>query len=152
MGIRGLRKWALLLTFWVALQTRWLHAQVISGNTVDGDLTVTGTTDINGATLQLGSWTSGGTTYPGFYLGYSDGTTSASEFDAMRGANIWRWQQNGYATLQLQMTLDNSDILTIYNTSGTAGIALTPSSTGTSTIAGSLTVNGTDNELPVPKA
>lgn len=88
------------------------------------------------------------TSDPGFATLYTDGTTSVLEFDASRAANIWRWQQNAGATLQLQMALDNNNTLTLYNqaASPTANITLNP--LGTSTFQNSLTVNGTDNEMP----
>jgi len=112
--------------------------------TVSGTLTVTGDTDLQGGTLTFGTRTDN--SQPGALTLYTDGTTSTLEFDASRSANIWKWQQNGNATLQLQMTLDNNNKLTLYNSSGAAAITLDPN--GTSTIAGSTTFNGTSNTMP----
>jgi hypothetical protein len=45
--------------------------------------------------------------------------------------------------------MDQNNQLIIYSgTSGLPGITLNPSGTNTSTFAGSVTINGTDNELP----
>ena len=154
MCTKSLKKWALLLTFWVALQLSPLRAQtIITGNEVSGNLTVTGTTDlqstldIQGVSLTLG--TNSSTTNPGAGMFYTDGTTSTLEFDATRSANIWKWQQNGGAALQLQMKLDNNNTLTLWDQSSptqNANIVLNP--LGSSTFANSVTVNGTDNEMP----
>jgi len=144
MSIRGLKKWALLLTFWVALQTRYLRAD----ETVTGNLTVTGTTDTQGNTLALGTRTD--TSTEGAQLLYTDGATSTLEFDASRGANIWKWQQNGGTALQLQMSLNlsNNNELVLYNQASTPVAKITLNPLGTSTFVNSLTVNGTDNEMP----
>ncbi len=149
MSIRGLRRWSLLLTFWVALHARHLQAQVISGNTVDGNFTVTGTTtlqnniDIQGNTISAGTRTDNSN--PGWGTIYTDGTTSSLEFDASRSANVWKWQQNAGATLQLQMTLDDSSTLKLYNSSGAAEIALTP--TGTSYFYTPVEFYGNNNQM-----
>lgn len=148
MCTKALKKWALLLTFWVALHARHLQAQTISGNTVDGNLTVTGTSDFQGNSLTLGTRTDDSN--PGAMALYTDGTTSTLEFDSSRSANIWKWQQNGGTTLQLQMSLNlsNQNELVLYNQASTpvAKIILNP--LGASTFQNSLTVNGTDNEMP----
>ena len=121
MSTRGLKKWALLLTFWAALQLARVKGDPL---TVSGNLTVTGTTtlqasasiqgnvDIQGNTLSLGTRTDTSMT-PGWAEVYIDGTTSTTAFGATRAANIWTWQQNSTAsTAQLQMTLDNNNNLT----------------------------------------
>lgn len=118
-----------------------LHAQ---NQTVSGNLTVTGTSDFEGDTLTFG--TNSSTTDLGVLTLYTDGTTSTTEFDASRSANIWKWQQNQSATLQLQMKLDNNNNLTLYNSSGTVEITLNPG--GTSTFQNSVTLNGTSNTMP----
>jgi len=144
MSIRGLKKWALLLTFWLALQTRCLKATDITGDTVTTDLTVEGNATIQGDTISLGTDGS----YPGWLAFYTDGSTSVVEFDARHSGNIWKWQQNGGTSLQEQMSLDNSNNLVIYSAgaSPTAKITLNPG--GTSTITGSVTINGTTNTMP----
>lgn len=137
MSIRGLKKWALLLTFWVALQSRCLKATDITGDTVTTDLTVEGSTISSGID---GS-------YPGWLAFYTDGSTSVVEFDARHSGNIWKWQQNGGGTsLQVQMKLDSGNVLTLYNSSGTANVTLSP--TGTSIFTGSVTLNGASNTMP----
>jgi len=145
MCTKSLKKWALLLTFWVALELSPLRAQTITGNVISGDLTVTGTADIQGDSLSFG--TRSDNSEAGVVTLYTDGTTSSLEFDASRAAHVWKWQQNGGTLpLQMQMKLDNTNTLTLYNSSGTAEITLSP--TATSTFSNSLTVNGTDNEMP----
>jgi len=160
MSIRGLKKWALLLTFWVALQTRYLKAddQTIGNLTVtgtanlNGSLTVAGTTDLQGDTLTIGTL-SNDPNYGVLTLYTDNGTISSLEFDATRAAHVWKWQQNGGATLQ--MTLDNNNKLTLYDQSSptpNANIVLNPLGTSTFanslTIGGTLTVSGADNEMP----
>jgi len=144
MSIRGLKKWALLLTFWVALQGRCLKATPITGDTVSGDFTATGNADIQGNTISLG--TNG--SYAGWQALYGDATSSTVEFDASHATNTWKWQQNGASSLQIQMKLDNNNNLVIYSTgsSPTAKITLNPG--GTSTFTGSVTLNGTGNTMP----
>jgi len=145
MCTKSLKKYALLLTFWVALELSPLRAQTITGNVISGDLTVTGTADIQGDSLTLG--TRSDNSDFGVQTLYTEATISSLEFDASRAAHVWKWQQNGGTLpLQLQMKLDNTNTLTLYNSSGTAGITLSP--TATSTFANSVTVNGTDNEMP----
>jgi hypothetical protein len=146
MSTRTLKKLALLLTFWVALHMQRARAtDATYGNlTVTGTTTLEGTVDVQGNTVTEGTRTDN--SQPGWGTIYTDGTTSILEFDASRSANIWKWQQNAGATLQLQMTLDNNNALKLYNSSGTTEITLSP--TGTSSFANSLTVNGTDSEMP----
>jgi len=148
MCTKGLKKWALLLTFWVALELSPLKAD---DQTINGDLTVTGTSDIQGNALALG--TRSDNSYPGLLNLYTDGTTSTPsvlEFDANRSSNVWKWQQNGGAVLQLQMSLNSNshNELVLYDQSTTpnANIILNP--IGTSTFANSVTANGIDNEMP----
>ena len=99
MCTKGLRKWAVLLAIWVAIHASPLKAQAISGNTVSGNFTVTGNSDLQGGSLTLGTNTSGPDW--GAQVLYTDGATSTLEFDANRSANIWQWQQGGgSATLE----------------------------------------------------
>src|SRR5580658_8914099 len=146
MSTRGLKKMALLLTFFVALQSHSLRAQ---NQTVNGNLRVTGTTQIYGDALYGGTIV-GSTNELGWADLYTDGTNSNPsymEFMAGRPGNIWEWQQNGYGTAQTQMTLDNNGNLVLYNpSSGT--ITLSPLSTGTSTFSGSVIIDGTNNTMP----
>jgi len=147
MSICGLKKWALLLTFWVALQTRWARATDLTGD----NLTLTGTADIAGTTISLGT---GASSYPGWQVVYTDGTTSHVDFMGTRSANIWRWWQNGSGTSQLQLTLDNNNKLIIFDQSSTPVPKITLDPMGVSTFAnaltvtGTLTVNGTNNQMP----
>ena len=142
MCTKALRKWALLLTFWVAVQFSRLHAD----QTVNGNLNVTGNSDLEGGTLTFG--TRGDNSNPGAGVLYTDGASSSLEFDASRAANLWKWQQNGGATLQLQMSLSSSNALVLYDQSATPVAKITLNPLGASTFSNSLTVNGTDNEMP----
>jgi hypothetical protein len=54
MGAKSLKKWALLPTFWVALPLSPLRA---GNQTVNGNLTVTGTSDLQGETFTFGTRT-----------------------------------------------------------------------------------------------
>lgn len=146
MSIRGLKKWALLLTFWVALQGKLLRATTITGDTVTGNFTATGNADVQGNTFSFGTRTDNSN--PGWLTFYTDGTTSSLEFDASRSANIWKWQQNGGATLKLQMTLDNNNALTLFDQASTPVAKITLNPLGTSTFANSVTLNGTNNTMP----
>ena len=144
MSTRGLKKWALLLTFWVALQFGKARAdnQTVSGNltvtgstTLQGNTTIQSTLNVGGNTLGLGSRTDTATV-PGWAEVYIDGTTSTTAFGATRGTNIWTWQQNSVATTpQLQMTLDNNANLTLYDQSSPQNVSVYLSPTGTSTFA-----------------
>ncbi len=142
MNIRKSKKWALLPVFWVALQTQCLQAD----QTITGSLTVTGVGDIQGNTLSLGTRTDN--LDAGWWAGFIDGSSSVVEFDANRSANIWKWQQNGGATPQLQMSLDNNNVLVLYDHSSTPVSKVTLNPLGTSTFSNSITLNGTDNQMP----
>ena len=144
MSIRGLKKWALLLTFWLALQTRYLRADDLN---VSGNLSVTGTSDLWGNDLYFGTH-SGTPNTSGLTVVFSDGTTTTVSLNATSSANIWKWQQNAGATLQVQMTLDNNNTLTLFDQSSTPVAKITLNPLGTSTFANSVTLNGTDNEMP----
>jgi len=150
MSTCGLKKMALLLTFWVALQSQALRAQsppYITGNIVSGtNLIVTSNTDIYGNTLSMGSQ-AGTSNTPGWETVYIDGTNSAVYFQAARPGNEWYWQQNGNTSLQPQMTLDSSGNLVLYS-NGTNEITLTPAVTGTSTFSSSVIIDGTNNTMP----
>jgi hypothetical protein len=144
MSIRGLKKMALLLTFWVALQGRCLKAQT----TDPGPLTVTGTgttgnVDIYGDTLSAGSII-GTSNSPGWAVVYIDGTNSTVVFDAARSGNTWKWQQNE-AGFQEQMSLSNTNVLTLYSPGSSPTPEITLSPTGTSIFTGPVTFSGTNN-------
>ena len=143
MSTRGLRKWALLLTFWLALHSKPLRA---TDQTVSGDLTVTGTSDFQGDSLTFGMRSD--TSDPGIEMVYTDGSTSILEFNASRSANIWKWQQNGGSALTLQMSLDENNALRLYDQSSTPEPRITLDPLGTSTFENSIVINGTDNQMP----
>jgi len=130
---------ALWLTFGVALQGKWAQAD----QTITGNLTVTGLADVQGNTLSMGTRTDNSN--PGWITVYTDGAASAMEFDASRGANIWKWQENGGTSLKVQMTLDSSSVLSLYE-SGGAKIVLSPS--GMSSFLHSVTFSGPGNTMP----
>src|SRR5580658_6781880 len=106
MSIKGLRKAALLLTFWVALQGRCLRAD----QTVEGNLTVTGSNVYMG---EQGS----STNTPGWGTLYVDGTNSEVYFQGTRNGNTWQWEQADGTIVQ--MTLGNNNALTLYNQAST---------------------------------
>jgi len=147
MSIRGLKKWALLLTFWLALQSRLLRATDLTGN----NLTLTGTADIAGNTLSLGT---GAGSYPGWLGVYTDGSTSYVDLQGTRNANNWRWWQKASGTAELQMTLGSDHKLVLYDQSSTPVAMITLDPMGASTITnsltvtGSITVNGANNQMP----
>jgi len=121
-----------------------LHAQ---DQTVSGNLTVTGTVDIAGNALYLGTHVSTPNN-SGWMLSFADGTISTINFSATQSANLWQWQQNGIGTPSVQMSLSGSNTLTLFDQSvpPVAKVVITP--TGTSSFANSLTLNGNDNEMP----
>lgn len=143
MHTQTLRKLYLALLVWIALRSAPLRA---GDQTVSGNLTVTGTADVQGNTMGLGTRVD--TSAEGWVVNYTDGTTSFVDLEANRSANIWRWWQNGGATLGLQMTLDNNNKLVLYDQSSTPNAKITLNPLGTSTLANSVTINGTDNEMP----
>lgn len=115
--------------------------------TVSGNLTVTGETDILGGTATLGSW-AGDTSHPGLSLQYGETSgISTVNFDASRNANFWLWRHNTASGMVNSMLLDDVHKLVLYGSDGaTPGITLDPA--GSSTIGGSLVVNGTSVTLP----
>ena len=132
MSIRRLKLMALLLIFGSTLDGLCLRAQTID----NGNLTVTG------SNVYMGSQAS--TTNPGWAMFYTDGTNSYVDFEAARYGNTWSWVQNGSSQ---QMTLDNTNTVRLFNTSGTIS-KITLSPTGTSSFASSVIISGTDNEMP----
>jgi len=144
MCTKSLKKWALLLTFWAAVQLSPLRA---TDATFDS-LTVTQSADIQCDALTLGAHYDN-TSIAGVQLSYAEtpanGTTSSTlEFNASRSANTWLWQQTptGSTTLQKQMTLDNTNTLTLWDQSSptqNANIVLNPQ--GPSTF---------DNSIEIP--
>jgi len=102
-----------------------------------GNLTVTGTAD-------FGTW-SEGDNGPGLTLNYTDGATAAVNFIGSGSAVIWQWGNFNGSQNANSMTLDQNNQLLLYSGT-TAGITLNPS--GASAFAGSVTISGTDNELP----
>jgi len=141
MSIRRLKEWVLLLIFGIGLHTQWARATDLTGD----NLTLTGTADIAGGTISLGT---GASSYPGWQAAYTDGTTSHVDLQATRDANIWRWWQKASSTAELQMTLDGDHKLILYDQSSTPVAMITLDPMGASTITNSLTVNGTDNQMP----
>ena len=112
--------------------------------TINGNLTVTGTGDFQGNTFNLGSW-SGNNSEPGVVFYYTDGTTAGVNFLANRNAAIWQWSAfNGSTSIPL-MKLDQGNQLTLY--SGTLP-AITLSPSGTSAFTGNIVFSGTDNRMP----
>lgn len=104
--------------------------------TVTGNLTVEGDTDIQGDALSLGTRSDSSVT-PGLSLLYDDATNPTIYFGATRELATWVWQSDVHA----QFKVDGANTLTLFNpTTHVAGIVLNPA--GTSTVAGGFTVNG----------
>lgn len=146
MSIRTLKRWALLLTFWVAMQSKVLRATPITGDTVSGNFTATGTADIQGVTLSLGMRSDNSN--PGWAATYTDGSNAYVDFLLSRSSGTWRWSQNAGSSSKLQLTLDNNNKLILFDQSSTPVAKITLNPLGTSTFAGSVTLSGTDNEMP----
>jgi hypothetical protein len=102
-----------------------------------GDLLVEGSVDVQGPAFSLGV----AGTDPGLAVTYDDGSGSVGtiDFTGSRASTAWRWLENGASgTPKLQMKLDPSNILTLYNTStGAVGLTLNPN-TGDLTLQGGL--------------
>jgi hypothetical protein len=135
---------------WAAMRAERAEAQTISGNVVSGNLSVTGTADVQGNSLQLGTPSGGGT---GMAFSYIDGTPTSVpdqiQFVAPHVQTAWLWLYTVTGgAVQPQMWLDETNVLKLYtrDTSPVVGVQLNPA--GTSIFANSVQVNGTDNELP----
>ena len=135
------------ITIWLALLLCGLLPLKLNAQ----DVTVSGTLDVTGTILSMGTL-SGTATYPGWQMNYLDGTASAISFEAGRSVNTWQWFQNAAEAPALQMSLNGSNTLILYDASGTPAITLNP--LGASTFAnslavtGTLTVSGTNNLMP----
>ena len=147
MSTHGLRKWALLLTFGQILHTQPLRA---TDQTVDGDLTVIGSADIQGNSLTFGRESV--YYYPGMEIFFTDATLSTPssvEFNAGLNANTWKWQHDASTSLTLQMTLDQNNVLKLYDgTLSEPSALITLNPFGTSTFENSVVINGEDNQMP----
>jgi hypothetical protein len=117
-------------------------------NLTASDLTVTGTADIWGNSTFFGTLVSGGATYPGLGL-YYNGANPSVQLMATGTGVTWEWCWTGGSPplSGTTMLLDQSNRLILFSpTSGLLGITLDPS--GTSSFTGSVTMSGTDNEMP----
>jgi hypothetical protein len=122
-----------------------LHAQAGTTGTYSR-IIVTGTADVQGNNLLLGTWSEGGG-FEGLQWNYIDGPTATVALITSGSATAWQWwHYNGSATLPT-MELDPANRLLLYSGT-TPSLILDPSPAGASTVAGSVTINGTDNELP----
>ncbi len=120
---------------------------IAEDQTIAGNLTVNGTADILGNVANIGSW-AGDTSRPGITFNYIEANgVSTITFDASRNTNDWLWRHNTVNGLINGMKLDSVHRLILLGGDGaTPGITLDPS--GSSTIAGSLVVNGTSVTFP----
>ena len=142
------KKWIVPLLAWGLIKGSLAHGQ---DQLVSGNLTVSGSGDINGG-LQLGI-SSGTAGSPGLNLNYVDGyPTSVSDqiqFVASRSQTSWLWlyTTSGNA-IYPQMWLDDANVLTLYDhaTVPIPGIQLNP--IGTSIFNQALIVKGSDNRMP----
>ncbi len=141
-------KWLVPILAWGLLRGLPAHA---ADQTVSGNLTVTGNSDLQGGlALGVSSGTSNG---PGLTLGYVDGYPTSVpdqiQFVTSRPQSSWLWLYTTTGSaVQPQMWLDSTNVLTLYDrqASPAPGIQLNPA--GASIFAQSLTVNGTDSRMP----
>ncbi len=56
-----------------------------------GNLTTTGTNDLQSGTLMFGTWSEGIGSPPGFELLFQDGTLPAVNFVGSGTASVWQW-------------------------------------------------------------
>ena len=107
----------------LAFASSFVSLALATDQTVDGNLSVTGDTDLGGNTLSFGTRTDSATT-PGLSLLYSDGTVPTIYFNATRPTANWLWQSNTSTT---QMQLDATNTLSLVNpATGLATIILNP--------------------------
>ena len=109
--------------------------------TVIGNLSVTGDTDLGGNTLSVGTRTDSSTT-PGLNLLYGDATTPTIYFNATRSGASWLWQSNS-STPQLKLSGTNQ--LLLYDQATTPAVKITLDPVGTSTFTNSVVVGGAFN-------
>jgi len=106
---------------------------------VNGNLSVTGDTDLGGNTLSLGTRADSSTT-PGLNLLYGDAAAPTIYFNATRSGAQWLWQQNGTSP---QMKLTSSNQLLLFSTTNATTPAVTLAPAGTSTFSGPVQFQGT---------
>jgi len=88
-----------------------------------------GETSVFGAKLNFGlvsGVTPGAAGSTGASLLYADGTSGTVTFGAVKDASTWNWQENTGGTAKTQMSLNGSNVLTLYNSMGAAAIVLDP--------------------------
>ena len=142
------KKWIVPLLAWSLVKGSLAHGQDLG---VTGNLSVTGSGDING-NLQLGvsSGTSGS---PGLSLNYVDGYPTSVpdqiQFVTSRPQASWLWlYTTSGSAVQPQMWLDSSNVLSLYDRQSTPAVGIQLNPAGASIFANSLTVNGIDSRLP----
>jgi hypothetical protein len=121
-----------------------------------GNLSVTGTADLQGDTTYFGSWSEGGG-LPGLTLNYVDGNTATVQLIASGNTTAWQWWDNNGSASHLSMALDQGNQLSLFKgTSGVAGVTLSPSGAsnfaGDVNFSGNITVTGTGNAILIPPA
>lgn len=118
-----------------------------SDQLVEGELRVTGSADVEGSVLTIGSW-DGDPSHAGLTIQYLESSGSSTvSMDASRASHAWLWRRNSTNGLLNGMQLAADNRLVLFAGDGTtAGISLDPS--GVSTFGGSIAVNGNDNRLP----
>jgi len=161
MSKKALKKWALLLILFIAMEASRLNAQSLTGNslTVNGNSSLNGNVAIQDDLFVSGSFTLGeitSTSYPGLVMSYTNPAGSnpaVITFQADEASNDWLWEAMNYSNglTYKQMLLDSNNGLSLYPYSSSAtqsGVYLTPNSGGVSTFASSVTISGADNEMP----
>ena len=109
-----------------------LSTLMVSG-TVQGSLSVSGTADFLANCLLFGTVNSGTASgLEGVGMLFTDGTTSRLDLTSTSALQEWRWNHKtaDLAAVVPMMKLDANNVLTLYKTSGTAGIILDPNGSG----------------------
>lgn len=111
------------------------------------NLEVNGQADFAGANTTFGT---SGTASAGVVLNYIDGSTGTITLIATPSSAAWQWAVTSGTSAVLSMRLDGNNQLSLYTTGtgNSAGVVLNPATSGTSTLAGSITIGGTNNVLP----
>ena len=128
--VRGLRA-SLGLVACLGLTSLALAVDPVD-QTVTGNLSVEGDTDLQGNTLSLGTRSDSSTT-PGLNLLYGDATAPTIYFSATRGGANWLWQSN---TNKSQLKLTTTNQLQLFDQAATPAVKITLNPNGTSSFAG----------------
>ena len=105
--------------------------------TVNGNLSATGTLDIDGNQASFGTEGSNA----GYFFAYTSGNPATVNLTATSAGANWIWSEGAGGTLKTQLKLSNTNTLSLFNpSSGVASVFLNPA--GSSNFVGGLTING----------